>query len=153
MAFASRWAALDLRSQPWQVLYMAAASAVEHSDWLVAEPLLEQVIEQVPGHAAAHHLLGKVWREQERLEAALEAQQRSCALDPGLGWNWFAAGELLLELERWPEAVQALVSRGRRFALQPGMALTAQIKLQQRTILQLVFSRFNQGLDAVRTLR
>ena len=35
----------------------------------------------------------------------------------------------------------------------PGMALTAQIKLQQRTILQLVFSRFNQGLDAVRTLR
>lgn len=48
---------------------------------------------------------------------------------------------------------QALVTRGRRFALQPGMALTAQIKLQQRTILQLVFSRFNQGLDAVRTLR
>jgi len=38
-------------------------------------------------------------------------------------------------------------------ALLSAMALTAQIKLQQRTILQLVFSRFNQGLDAVRTLR
>jgi GT2 family glycosyltransferase len=107
MVVACRWAALNLRSQPWQVLYTAAESAVEHSDWLVAEPLLEQVIEQVPSHAAAHHLLGKVWREQERLEAALEAQQRSCAFDPGLGWNWFAAGELLLELERWAEAITA----------------------------------------------
>lgn len=48
---------------------------------------------------------------------------------------------------------QVLESRGQRFALQPGMALTAQIKLQKRTILQLLFSRFNQSLDAVRTVR
>jgi GT2 family glycosyltransferase len=107
MGFASQRAALDLRSQPWQMLYAAAERAVEQGHWLAAEPLLQQVLEQVPSHAAAHHLLGKVWREQERPEAALEAQQRSCALDPSLGWNWFAAGELLLEQERWPEAVQA----------------------------------------------
>jgi len=48
---------------------------------------------------------------------------------------------------------QVLERRGQRFALQPGMALTAQIKLQKRTILQLLFSRFNQSLDAVRTIR
>lgn len=48
---------------------------------------------------------------------------------------------------------QVLESKGQRFALQPGMALNAQIKLQKRTILQLLFSRFNQSLDAVRTVR
>lgn len=48
---------------------------------------------------------------------------------------------------------QTLNVRGRSFGLQPGMALNAQIKLQQRTVLQLLFSRFNQNLDAVRTMR
>lgn len=48
---------------------------------------------------------------------------------------------------------QNLNVRGRSFGLQPGMALNAQIKLQQRTVLQLLFSRFNQSLDAVRTMR
>ncbi|MCP9943199.1 HlyD family efflux transporter periplasmic adaptor subunit [Cyanobium sp. ATX 6E8] len=48
---------------------------------------------------------------------------------------------------------QVLQSKGQRFALQPGMALNAHIKLQKRTILQLLFSRFNQTLDAVRTVR
>lgn len=48
---------------------------------------------------------------------------------------------------------QSLTVRNRRFGLQPGMALNAQIKLQQRTVLQLLFSRFNQTLDAVRTMR
>lgn len=55
---------------------------------------------------------------------------------------------IILDLSR-----QSLNSRGRRFALQPGMALQAQIKLQKRTVLQLLFSRFNQSLDAVRTMR
>jgi multidrug resistance efflux pump len=48
---------------------------------------------------------------------------------------------------------QTLERNGKRFALQPGMTLMAQIKLQQRTLLQLLFSRFNRGLDAVRTMR
>jgi multidrug efflux pump subunit AcrA (membrane-fusion protein) len=50
-------------------------------------------------------------------------------------------------------SAQSLRVRDRRFGLQPGMALNAQIKLQQRTVLQLLFSRFNQSLDAVRTMR
>jgi HlyD family secretion protein len=48
---------------------------------------------------------------------------------------------------------QFLETKGKRFALQPGMSLTAQIKLQKRSVLQLIFSRFNHGLDAVRTMR
>ena len=48
---------------------------------------------------------------------------------------------------------QVLDSKGRKFALQPGMALQAQIKMERRTILQMLFSRLNQALDAVRTVR
>ncbi|WP_413404363.1 MULTISPECIES: glycosyltransferase [unclassified Synechococcus] len=98
---------MDLLIQPWQKLYEAAVFAVEHEHWLAAEPLLKQVLEQVPSHAAAHHLLGKVLRANDQLEDALAAQQRSCELDPSLGWNWFAAGELLLELNCWGQSVQA----------------------------------------------
>lgn len=53
-----------------------------------------------------------------------------------------------LELEQ-----QQLQRGGLRFALQPGMAVTAQVNLQQRTLLQLFFSRLGQGLTAVRSLR
>ena len=34
-----------------------------------------------------------------------------------------------------------------------GEALNAQIKLQKRTIMQLLFSGFNQSLDSVRSVR
>ena len=98
---------MDLRSQPWATLYQAAELAVQQEHWLAAEPMLRQLLQQQPEHGAAHHLLGKVHSAQGQLEEALAAQQRSCALDPGLGWNWFAAGELLLELERAAEAAQA----------------------------------------------
>jgi tetratricopeptide (TPR) repeat protein len=68
---------------PWQKLYAAAEQAVASELWDAAEELLRQVLQLAPEHASA-----------------LAAQQRSCTLDPALGWNWFAAGELLLELER-----------------------------------------------------
>lgn len=55
---------------------------------------------------------------------------------------------IMLKLSR-----QELESRGQSFALQPGMALDAQVKLQKRTVLQLLFSRINQSLDSVRTMR
>jgi len=48
---------------------------------------------------------------------------------------------------------QYLETRGQKFTLQPGMAVNAQIKLQKRTIFSLIFSRFHQSLDAVRTMR
>lgn len=52
------------------------------------------------------------------------------------------------------ELKQQVLQRGElRFALQPGMAVTAQVNLQKRTLLQLFFSRLGQGLTAVRSLR
>ncbi|MFM7547469.1 MAG: HlyD family secretion protein [Cyanobacteriota bacterium] len=48
---------------------------------------------------------------------------------------------------------QALERQGQRFALQAGMAVTAQVNLQQRTLLELFFSRLQQGLTAVRSIR
>ena len=98
---------MDLEQQPWPKLYQAAELAIEQERWLAAEPLLEHCLRQNPQHAAAHHLLGKVFRQQQRLEQALQAQQQSCQLDPALGWNWFAAGELLMKLKRFPEAAEA----------------------------------------------
>ncbi len=98
---------IELGQQPWQKLYQAAELAIEQERWLAAEPLLRHCLQQCPEHAAAHHLLGKVHRQQKRLHTALELQQRSCALDPALGWNWFACGELLLEQKRPAEAAQA----------------------------------------------
>ena len=48
---------------------------------------------------------------------------------------------------------QVLEKNGQRFALQPGMAINAQINLQKLTVVQLMFSRFNSNLDSVRKMR
>ena len=48
---------------------------------------------------------------------------------------------------------QALEKDGKRFELQPGMALDAQIKLQKLTPLQLLFSRLTRTTNAVRSMR
>lgn len=50
-------------------------------------------------------------------------------------------------------ASQVLERQGRRFELQPGMALEAQLQLKRVTLLQLMFSKLNRGMDAVRSLR
>jgi multidrug efflux pump subunit AcrA (membrane-fusion protein) len=50
-------------------------------------------------------------------------------------------------------ASQVLERQGRRFELQPGMAIEAQLQLNQVTLLQLIFSKLNRGMDAVRSLR
>ena len=50
-------------------------------------------------------------------------------------------------------SAQNLSKNGKTFELQPGMALNAEIKLQKRTIFQLIFSRMSKTTDAVRTMR
>ena len=109
MAPAARGLAMpvELEQQPWPKLYQAAELAIKQERWLAAEPLLQHCLRQNSQHAAAHHLLGKVRLQQQRIEEALQAQQRSCQLDPSLGWNWFAAGELLMTLKRFAEAAEA----------------------------------------------
>ena len=105
MAAPSRPFVIDLSQQPWQALYQAAEVAVRKKNWIAAVPLLQQVLLQVPDHASAHHLLGKVLRAKDQLDAALDAQQRSG------GSKWVGIG-LLREnccssWRRWSEAVEA----------------------------------------------
>jgi GT2 family glycosyltransferase len=98
---------MDLQQQPWQTLYQEAEQEISQERWSAAEPLLLDCLRQNPQHASAHHLLGKLRRHQQRLEEALEAQQRSCRLDSALGWNWYSSGELLLKLKRFDAAAGA----------------------------------------------
>jgi multidrug resistance efflux pump len=50
-------------------------------------------------------------------------------------------------------AAQSLERQGKRFELQPGMALEAHLQLRRSTLLQLFFSKLHRSLDAVRNLR
>lgn len=58
-------------------------------------------------HASALHLLGRVRARQGDPEAALALQLGSWRRDPSLGWNAFAAAELLERERRWGEAAVA----------------------------------------------
>jgi GT2 family glycosyltransferase len=58
-------------------------------------------------HASALHLLGRVRACQGQAEAALALQLGSWRRDPSLGWNAFAAAELLERERRWGEAAVA----------------------------------------------
>jgi len=102
-----RSAVMVERQQGWRQLFEAADQAVRLELWDEAEQLLQETLALDPTHAAAEHLLGKVLAERNALSEALAAQQRSCQLDPALGWNWFASGELLLELQRFSDAAAA----------------------------------------------
>lgn len=86
-------------------LYGAGQRAWEQGHLIAAEPLLQRAIALAPKHASALHLLGKLRQQNGKVQEALEWQQRSCEADPSLGWNWFCAGELLAEEQRWAEAL------------------------------------------------
>lgn len=107
------------QQQSAEELYRLAVSAVEREHWSEAEALLRRFLDAHPDHASGHHLLGRCLRARGDLETALLLQRRSCELDPGMGWNWFAAGEVLMEQQSWHEAaasfaraIHALPSEG-----------------------------------------
>lgn len=87
--------------------YEQGASALAAGRFQQAEQALWDCIALMPAHGAALHLLGKIRRQQGQLQQALALQQRSLAVAPQLGWNAFAAGELLEQQQRWSEAHQA----------------------------------------------
>ena len=85
-------------------LYSAGLKAWEQGHGIAAEPLLQRAVTLAPAHGSALHLLGKLRQQQGNQAEALQLQERSCQVDPALGWNWFSAGELLAAQERWTEA-------------------------------------------------
>jgi len=50
-------------------------------------------------------------------------------------------------------ARQTLVHEGKTYELQPGMAVRADLKLDRRSILELLMSQFSNGANALRTIR
>ena len=85
-------------------LYSAGLRAWEQGHGIAAEPLLQRAVDLNPEHGSALHVLGKLRAQQGKPEEALQLQQRSCRVDPALGWNWFSAGELLAQQKRWADA-------------------------------------------------
>jgi len=69
-----------------------------------AEQALWECIVRMPSHAAALHLLGHIRSQQGQPEEALRLQQRSVEFAPELGWNAFAAAELLEQRQQWDAA-------------------------------------------------
>lgn len=88
-------------------LYARGEQAWARRDVDQAAVLLEQACFQLPAHGAAHHLLGKVIAQLGDASRAEALQQRSCELDPGLGWNWFALAELQESRQQWGDAARA----------------------------------------------
>ena len=82
-------------------LYGAGQRAWEQGHLIAAEPLLQRAIALAPQHASALHLMGKLRQQNGKAQEALQWQQRSCEVDPSLGWNWFSAGEPLGEEQHY----------------------------------------------------
>lgn len=87
--------------------YRQGAEALERGALEQAAGALWQCLVLDASHASALHLLGKVRLQQGQQEAALALQLGSWRQDPALGWNAFAAAELLGREGRWGEAAAA----------------------------------------------
>ena len=90
-----------------RLLYERGEAHLQAGEWLLASKQFTQVLELLPDHGCAHHLLGKAQAALGRIQEAEALQRRSCALDPGLGWNWFALAELAEQRGALSEAVAA----------------------------------------------
>ena len=88
-------------------LYGHGEAALERQQPAEAVVYLRSACSQLPTHAAAHHLLGKALAAVCCHSEAEAMQRRSCALDPTLGWNWFALAELQELRSAWQEAAEA----------------------------------------------
>ncbi len=95
-----------------QQLYERGEAHLQAGAWLPAAQAFQAVVERLPQHGCAHHLLGKAQVGLGAMDAAEALQRRSCALDPGLGWNWFALGELCQQRGALQEAQEAFEQAG-----------------------------------------
>lgn len=87
--------------------YAQGEAALQSGQQAAAERALWECIAWLPTHGAAHHLLGRIRAAQGLREEALRLQQRSVELAPALGWNAFAAAELLEQRQQWDAAHDA----------------------------------------------
>jgi GT2 family glycosyltransferase/tetratricopeptide (TPR) repeat protein len=115
-------------------LYAHAEQALARGEIDHAAELLEQACSLLPAHGSAHHLLGKAMAELGDLQRAVALQRRSCELDPGLGWNWFALAELLEQRRQWADAAKAY-RRAQAVLPQEGWIDELVVQASQRQLL------------------
>ena len=108
-ASATRALALD----PTQVDALVAMTQVQFysdRDWRGARRAFERIVERYPNHALAHLWYGSLLTAIGPLEQALSLRQRTVQLDPlSLAAN-NALGAVLMQMARYPEAVQSFTS-------------------------------------------
>ena len=71
---------------------------------LEAIPLLERAVTSAPAFAQARVDLARAYRSVGRLETAREEARRVVATTPGLDTAWLAYGDVLVDLEKYPDA-------------------------------------------------
>ena len=72
-----------------------------------AHELLTNLVEQRPGIARAHYLLGIACRDLGLADEEADAYRAAVRIDPGLGQAWYRLGICLTLAKRWAEALDA----------------------------------------------
>jgi tetratricopeptide (TPR) repeat protein len=89
------------------ITYLVARSLVQSGEAAEALRMLDALVAQSPGYAAAHYGRALALRALRRPEEALVEQERGMALDPGSGWAQQLAAALLREMGRLQPALDA----------------------------------------------
>jgi Tfp pilus assembly protein PilF len=88
--------------------FQAAVRAFNARDWTQAESLCGQVLAHDPRHVDAFHMLGLVWSEMGRAEAAIELLQKTVQFQPHNALVWTNLGIVYRKSGQDPWAVDCL---------------------------------------------
>lgn len=131
-------------STPAEFCYRQGATALNAGRLEEAAAHLWSCLAEDPDHAAALHLLGRVRERQGDIEAALRMQLGSWRIAPALGWNAFAAAELLQRQERWSEASAAYQAAAEAL---PGEGWIASLADRSQGLAVFAGEHLSQGLS------
>jgi glycosyltransferase involved in cell wall biosynthesis/Tfp pilus assembly protein PilF len=128
-----------LGSDDTMVLNRLAVLCCESGDTEQAFKILTFVLEKDPSNYHALCSLGSFFKQQSRIDEALEAYMKAAQTDPQGIDPWLNLGELSLELDRYEEG-KAFLERA--LSLQPGhimaLLLLSEIELRQNRILDFI---------------
>ena len=85
-------------------LRLLGAALLYQDKVLDAIETLERAVSAAPHFLAARTDLARAYRSAERLEAARDELKRVVAAAPGLDAAWLAYGDVLVDLEKYPDA-------------------------------------------------
>src|ERR1019366_4951195 len=87
-----------------RAVFAQALAALRAGRPATAERQLREVQAAAPGFLQARTDLARAYREDGRLEAAREELRTVVAAAPGLDSAWLAYGDVLVDLEKYPDA-------------------------------------------------